>query len=94
MNYSLDVLIQCPFFVKESKDMLCCEGYVTGTCMTTSFSTKEQKLRYIYSHCIKVDGGSCYLARSLFEKYRKIHEAEDAAERVEKRNSLQLISVK
>lgn len=94
MNYSLDVIIQCPFFVKESKDTLCCEGYVTGTCMTTSFSTKNHKLRYIYSHCIKVDGGSCYLARSLFEKYKRIHEAEDKKELAERKNSVHLMSVK
>lgn len=94
MNYSLDVIIQCPFFVRESKDMLCCEGYISETCMTTSFSTRAQKLRYIYSHCVKVDGGSCYLARSLFEKYKRIHEAEDRAELAARKNSMHLTAVK
>ncbi len=95
MNYSLETIIRCPFFVGERKNLLCCEGFVTGTCMTTSFPERENKINYIKQNCIKVDGGTCHLAVSLFEKYRKIQEEEDALERLERLEKLKsIVSVK
>lgn len=82
MNYSLQTIIQCPFFVSETKNLICCEGFVTKTCMTTAFCTRENKIEYIKEHCVKVDGGTCHLAMSLFEKYQKLHEEEDRLERL------------
>ncbi len=81
MRISVESLIQCPFFRKETKNLLCCEGFIEGTCMTTSFRDRGSALDYISANCSRRDGGSCPLAANLFEKYKKIQESEDKAER-------------
>ncbi len=81
MNYSVSAGIQCPFFKHETKNLLCCEGFVEGTCMTTAFKNRSSALQYISENCEKIDGGSCPMAINLFEKYRKIQEAEEKAEK-------------
>lgn len=69
MNYSLSVIIECPFFVGERKNLICCEGVATRTCLTTAFHSREEKLDYVNSFCRKKDGGNCYLAKALYKKY-------------------------
>ncbi len=84
MNDYLDSQIQCPFFVSESKLLLCCEGLLDTTCMTTSFPEKEAKLQHIDCFCRKKDGGNCPMATSLFEKYRRIGEKQTEEERLKR----------
>ena len=81
MRITTDSVIQCPFFRKETKNLLCCEGFIEGTCMTTAFIDRGAALNYISANCSRMDGGGCPLAMNLFEKYKKIREAEEAAER-------------
>ena len=81
MSFSAKAIIQCPFFKEEKKNLLCCEGFIEGTCMTTAFRTRENAVQYILDNCVRVDGGSCPMASNLFEKYRKIREAEEQAEK-------------
>ncbi len=69
MNYPLSVIIQCPFFVGEKKNIICCEGVATRTCITTAFHNREEKLDYVNKYCLKKDGGSCHLAKTLYRKY-------------------------
>ncbi len=84
MNDFLDSQIQCPFFVSESGLLICCEGLLDTTCMTTSFPDKEAKLQHINCYCKKKDGGSCLMATSLFEKYKRIGEAQTEEERLKR----------
>lgn len=81
MRNSADAIIQCPFFKYETRNLLCCEGFVDGTCMTTSFSDRRAAMDYISRNCSETDGGACPMAKSLFDKYKKIQEAEMNAER-------------
>ena len=81
MTYSVSGGIQCPFFRYERKNLLCCEGFVDGTCMTTAFNDRSSALQYISDNCLRMDGGKCPMAMNLFEKYRRIQEAEERAER-------------
>lgn len=76
MNNSLQVHIQCPFFVYERKKLLCCEGYINNTCMTTGFPDEKAQEEYIREHCFHMDGANCPMAKNLFEKYKRIEEAE------------------
>ncbi len=69
-------MIRCPFYREEKGMLLACEGYVRSTCMITRFPDPAAKRRYLRQNCFKEDGGGCFLARSLFEKY----EAADLAE--------------
>lgn len=76
MNTSIQAQIQCPFFVNERNKLLCCEGYIDSTCMTTSFPNTEAKISYIETHCFHMDGGECHMAKNLFYKYKKLEEEE------------------
>lgn len=81
MRNSAETIIQCPFFKFETKNLLCCEGFVDGTCMTTSFKDRKSALDYISDNCSNMNGGRCPLAMNLFSKYQKILEAEEKAEK-------------
>ncbi len=76
MNNSIQCFIQCPFFLSEKNNLLCCEGYIDSTCMTTRFPSRDAKTAYIKENCFKMDGGGCYMAKELFDKYRRL-EAEE-----------------
>ena len=69
MYFSVSSLIMCPFFKKETKNLLCCEGYIDGTCMTTSFRSRNEALQYISDNCADVDGGHCPLAKNLYDRF-------------------------
>ena len=79
MRKSAEAIIQCPFFKKELRNLLCCEGFVEGTCMTTAFSDRKAALDYISDNCTRMDGGSCPMAKNLFAKYEKIRAEEEKA---------------
>lgn len=81
MRKSAEAIIQCPFFKKELRNLLCCEGFVEGTCMTTAFSDRKAALDYISDNCTRMDGGSCPMAKNLFAKYDKIRAEEEKAEK-------------
>ena len=81
MNYSVSSQIKCPFFKREAKNLLCCEGYIEGTCMTTSFRSRGAALQYISDNCSEIDGGSCPMAKNLYEKYRLLELEEERKER-------------
>lgn len=87
MRNSVSAVIQCPFFRKEMKNLLCCEGFVEGTCMTTSFADRRSALDYISANCTHKNGGNCPMASKLFEKYSRLHSEQEQAER-EWRNKL------
>ncbi len=82
MNYYPDTIIQCPFYVGESKLLLCCEGLFDTTCMTTSFRDKQAKLEHIERFCRQKDGGGCPMATGLFKKYKELGEKQTEEERL------------
>ncbi len=83
MNISLQANIKCPFFMSETKNLLCCEGFIDGTCMTTKFQSTAAKVEHVNQFCINMDGGECYMAKKLYEKYKLLQEKEER-ERIEK----------
>ena len=80
MRISIDTIIRCPFFQHFEKNLLCCEGVVDNTCMTTRFCDRNAALDHIAHSCSEIDGGRCPLAQNLFEKYRLIAEENEKAE--------------
>ncbi|MBQ3538088.1 MAG: hypothetical protein IJA39_05850 [Clostridia bacterium] len=77
MNIPIEAKIKCPFYQGFRNSVLCCEGIVDKTCMTTKFPSVNARTDYIKAHCFSADGNGCVFARELYEKYRKIEEAED-----------------
>ncbi|MBE6715791.1 MAG: hypothetical protein E7573_02615 [Ruminococcaceae bacterium] len=77
MNIPITAKIRCPFFLSVKNNLLCCEGYIDNTCMTTKFSDEKSKKDYIKNHCFRCDGGGCTFAENLYKKYKAIEEKED-----------------
>lgn len=51
--------------------------------MITTFPSRKDMLEYVSEHCVKMDGGSCIMAKNLYEKYKILEEKE--IERAKKR---------
>ena len=68
-NKPIEALIKCPFYLQIREDGIACEGYIGGTCMITKFRSQEQKKAHLKANCFQPDGGDCFMAKSLFEKY-------------------------
>ena len=81
MRTYIDSFIKCPFFRSADKGLLCCEGFVDNTCMTTKFSDTAAAMQHISDNCCEHDGGRCPLAINLFEKYRAREEKRIREER-------------
>lgn len=64
--------IRCPFFSHIYRNMIACEGFIEGTCMTTSFPSAAAAKEHTGAYCEKEDGGKCPLALSLYDKYEKL----------------------
>ncbi|MBR3767356.1 MAG: hypothetical protein IKL10_03840 [Clostridia bacterium] len=75
---SIEEFIKCPFFLKEGRATLQCEGYIKGTCMTTQFPERSELIKYVLKNCAEINGGKCFMATNLFEKYRRLEEKEDS----------------
>lgn len=73
----IDCYIKCPFFQKETSLRISCEGYIEGTCMTTTFSSRKDLISYIMRNCSKFNGGNCIMAKNLYEKYNRIIESKE-----------------
>lgn len=68
-NKPVEALIKCPFYVSETRNFLCCEGFLKNTCMTTRFPDANSKKAHLKANCFEESGGSCPMAKTLFEKY-------------------------
>lgn len=69
MNKTIDCLIKCPFYQSQKENYIACEGFLPNTCMVTRFPDKANKRSHLKNNCYLEDGGSCPMAKSLFEKY-------------------------
>ena len=75
-NKTVEALARCPFFEEATKDTVMCEGYCENTCMITRFSSVKAKRAHMKENCYLDDGGACFMARALFEKYEALHAAD------------------
>ena len=68
-NKTVEALIKCPFYLQENENRIVCEGYIKDTCMITKFAGAAQKKAHFRACCFHEDGGKCFFAKSLFQKY-------------------------
>lgn len=68
-NISYETLIKCPFYLKLNETAVMCEGPKSGTCMITKFPDAAAKKRHMKQNCYHENGGRCFLAAALFQKY-------------------------
>ena len=70
-NKKAEALIKCPFYLRENETTIVCEGVQKGTVMLTKFGCASLKRAHYRQSCFHEDGGVCFLAKSLFQKYEK-----------------------
>ena len=68
-NKTVEAQIKCPFYVQEKGDIIACEGYIKNTCMITRFPGAAEKKAHLRANCFLENGGTCFMAVSLFRKY-------------------------
>lgn len=68
MKYSEDPYVNCPFYAKESKNSLICEGLYDNTGNITTFRTAQYKRLHKDKYC-RNGYGECILCRMLLDKY-------------------------
>jgi hypothetical protein len=69
MGYRPKYACQCPFYEKEFRKGICCEGISSAAGTTVNFDTEEKKYEYIKSHCLHEYPEQCPLFQVLTEKY-------------------------
>ena len=69
MNYGGEN-IKCPFYLKESKYTITCEGLESGTELATKFPSGEAKKEYQVHNCYHGKNG-CAIMRLLEKKYER-----------------------
>lgn len=61
---------KCPFFLRDSKQSITCEGIICGTEMMFRFDGAADKVVYMQENCFRFDS-RCEIARLLQEKYKE-----------------------
>lgn len=60
----------CPFYLKEAKFSITCEGIILGTQMMTRFGSEEEKLNHQKCHCMRFTyKDTCPAAYFLTDEY-------------------------
>ena len=58
----------CPYFLREYKRTITCEGLIDGSTNTIKFDQEEDKASYIKEHCFCYPN-TCHIACALDNKY-------------------------
>ena len=69
MNKTIDAQVLCPFYLREDKNTIGCEGIIDGTSVITKFPGIAVKKLFMQAHCLFCNGCGCPLADTLNRKY-------------------------
>lgn len=72
MGYRPKYACSCPFYEKEIRKGICCEGIGSCSGITMNFNTEEEKLKYIRANCINAYPEQCRIFQILTEKYATV----------------------
>jgi hypothetical protein len=72
MGYRPRFTCSCPFYEKEFRKGICCEGIANTSGLTINFNTEEEKTKYIKCNCIKDYPEECKIFQLLTEKYAAV----------------------
>ena len=61
----------CPYYIRERKMEICCEGMRVGICTGVLFGSEEEKREWIRDFCGGFDDNLCPYARVIGGKYGK-----------------------
>lgn len=69
-NYSGGVTTVCPFYQRESKYQITCEGIIYGSYTQTRFESESEKLEFMRKACASFEHAlRCPLAKLLMQRY-------------------------
>lgn len=71
MPKSVDVLVECPFYMGEGKDYIACEGVIKGTVDKHFFKNKNDKNLFENSVCSSDCGKQCVHYKRVNELYER-----------------------
>lgn len=64
-----DMNVKCPYFKRESRLQIACEGISTADAVALKFETQEQKKEYMERECYRFPN-ECKIAAVVEEKYK------------------------
>jgi len=76
-NYTFGSRTVCPFYLKEARKSITCEGLADGTMSMTRFASEEEKQRFQAENCEMYNFDRfCPMAAALMRKYEEKNHAE------------------
>lgn len=67
-NKTIDALVFCPFYLREARLTITCEGIV-GETTVSKFSTQKKKEEHEYSFCTGRQCAGCGVYSALMQNY-------------------------
>ena len=69
----MEEIVKCPFFVRDHKGIIICEGYRNPRYGNVSrFETTEEKKAFMVEYCYKENCTEvCFYAKRLLDKYKE-----------------------
>ena len=71
MPKSIDILIECPFYIGEGKEFIACEGVIKGTVDKHFFTNRKDKRNFENLDCCRDLGRQCVHYKRVNELYEK-----------------------
>lgn len=76
-NYTYGSKTICPFYLKEARKSITCEGLTEGTTNMTRFASEEEKHSFQAANCEMYNFGRfCPMAAAIMRKYKEQNHAE------------------
>ncbi len=67
----LELLPECPFYIRESPRRVVCEGLVEGSTLCLNFNRRARMGAFHRAYCCSMDYSKCPIAKVLFAKYEE-----------------------
>lgn len=71
MKKSIEGKIECPFYVREGKEFISCEGVINGTTCVHRFLSEKNKIKYENGVCSVKGGRNCQHFRTVSILYER-----------------------
>lgn len=71
MSKSIEALIECPFYIKENRTCIVCEGSIKNTIAIHEFRTDYEKQNYQVYVCGENQGEKCPHRQILMKLYEE-----------------------
>lgn len=71
VDKNTEAKITCPFFIRENRSSLVCEGVVDETQLTQHFMSCSEKALHMKNYCNREGGMRCPVYRAVNLKYYK-----------------------